>query len=223
MIKVPSTENEVGEKASFNNILVKHLFASNLAVQNLRLLKLRDNQQLPSKHRTQELFRSWLFDISNSSEDLAPQTTIAEEKEEIDILERLIRALRDSPVTPGEISSADEEMDRLMSQDPQRVMNSLSKYMLEVFSNPETLANILLLVGRQPFKLMYGTGVTMAVAGLTHKNFMVKEAAIRAFEQWNDPSSLKILTNLGDLPEWLMSYIRDVIASIQESTSAASA
>ncbi len=52
---------------------------------------------------------------------------------------------------------------------------------------------------------------------LANKDVEIKDFAIRVFESWADPESLKILDNTVVTPEWLESYRKLVVKDLKTS------
>ena len=50
---------------------------------------------------------------------------------------------------------------------------------------------------------------------LANKDVEIKDFAIRVFESWADPESLKILDNTVVTPEWLESYRKLVVKDLK--------
>lgn len=122
----------------------------------------------------------------------------------------LLQALKQESVEPGVLGRADSIISNCLQINELATTNWLSDLFIHNFDRPTIAADILLLAGRLPYQTANPTLVTLAIGGLNHTNIAVQEAAIRAFENWAAPNSLKILENIQVHSEWLRDYLEDV-------------
>ncbi len=128
----------------------------------------------------------------------------------------LLNALRDEPVIPGELGLADRILRDAISINAMAAMHWLSDFFLSRFAKSPTIASgIVMLVGRLPYEVANPTGVTVALSALVNKATSVQEAGIRAFENWANHESLKILQSVSVKDGWLKRYLEKVIDDIR--------
>lgn len=129
--------------------------------------------------------------------------------------QKLLDAIRLDPVIPGEVGRGDDIVAKCLRLNALAASVWLCNLFNKHYSRPSIAADLLLLVGRQPYDPANPNFVTMAIAGLSHKNRAVQEAAIRAFENWGRPEMAHILRSVRDLPGWLQSYLDGVIEYLE--------
>lgn len=83
------------------------------------------------------------------------------------------------------------------------------------FHNPEILIGILRVVARFEKEEIFPIGQIIATASLSHKDEIVQETAIRAFESWGGSSSLRILENVTVSSRWIKEYLDGVISDLK--------
>ena len=91
----------------------------------------------------------------------------------------------------------------------------LNKIYVNNFNKPEVLISILRLVARIQSDCIFPEGKMMAIAALSHKDPIVQECGIRAFESWGTLDSLNILQNVKVSSDWLQEYLDKVIEDIK--------
>ncbi|GAB6395525.1 MAG: hypothetical protein MdMp024_1837 [Bacteroidales bacterium] len=91
----------------------------------------------------------------------------------------------------------------------------LNRIYVTNFHNSEILIGILRVIARFEKEEIFPIGHTIAVASLNHKDEIVQETAIRAFESWGGKASLKILENVSVSSKWVKEYIEEVIADLK--------
>lgn len=127
----------------------------------------------------------------------------------------LLLALKVDSVEPGVLGVADSIISKCLNINSIVTALWLNELFINNFNRPALASDLLLLVGRLPYKIANPTGVTMAIAGFSHSNAAVQEAAIRAFENWANIDSLKILLNVDVKPAWLRKYLDNVISDLK--------
>ena len=92
----------------------------------------------------------------------------------------------------------------------------LNDLFLRMFDNTRVIIGLLQAISHLNYLEIYPTGQTMALAALSHKNAEVRECGIRAFENWCNNESLKVLKNVHYPEKWLQDYVNQVIKDIEE-------
>ena len=91
----------------------------------------------------------------------------------------------------------------------------LNKIYVDNFAKSEILIGILRVIARFERNEIYPIGDTIATASLSHKDEIVQETAIRAFENWGGIKSIEILENVSVSSKWIQSYLKEVIADLK--------
>jgi len=91
----------------------------------------------------------------------------------------------------------------------------LNRIFVNNFHNSEILIGILHIIARFEKEEIYPIGETIALASLSHKDEIVKENAIRAFENWGGLGSLKLLEKVSVSSEWVKKYLDEVISDLK--------
>jgi hypothetical protein len=86
---------------------------------------------------------------------------------------------------------------------------------IDNYDDEYIVSSILRVISHFDYYELYPHGMTMATAALTHKSLIVKENAIRVFENWENPDCLNILKDVEVNEEWLRSYIEQVIFDLE--------
>ncbi len=91
----------------------------------------------------------------------------------------------------------------------------LNRIYVDNFNNTEVLIGILRVIARFEREEIYPIGETIALASLSHKDEVVQENAIRAFESWGGQESLEILENVSISSSWVKEYLLEVISDLK--------
>jgi hypothetical protein len=83
------------------------------------------------------------------------------------------------------------------------------------FKNARILIGILQIISRFGGEEIHPAGEVMARAALVHKDEVVQETAIRAFESWGGARSLKTLENVSVSSSWVKEYLDEVISDLK--------
>jgi len=79
---------------------------------------------------------------------------------------------------------------------------------------------ILRTVAHFDYSEVFPEGPTMALAALHNKDIMVRECAIRAFENWRSAECLPLLRATQFAEPWMTDYVAKVIADLEEASEA---
>lgn len=123
---------------------------------------------------------------------------------------RLLLALKQEPFEVGVVGQADKIVKEAIGKNALATLAWLNELYVGNFHRPAIAADLLALVSRIPYPIAGTSGMVMAIAGLSHKNGAVQEAAIRSFENWASPGSLQVLESVQPSAKWLADYLEDV-------------
>ena len=117
----------------------------------------------------------------------------------------------------GFIGNTTKLIEKYIKLNKDLTLNSLSKFGLDNFNNIKIIYAILHTFAHLRYNLVEPIGPTFALAVLSHKNIEIKDFSIQCFEIWNDKKTLSYLKSIKIEEEWLNSYFKSVITSIELS------
>jgi len=129
---------------------------------------------------------------------------------------KLINLILESDFEYGIDSQSDVFIRNQMKENSLAVKHWLNDIFVENFDNPKILVGILRIVSRLSYSDVFPQGQTIATTAFSHSDAEVKECGVRAFENWGDLQSLKILENLQVSPPWLQDYIKHVVKDLRK-------
>lgn len=127
----------------------------------------------------------------------------------------LLSAILSSPFEPGVGSSVDDLLRDALDLHGKLTLQWVSDLFLANFDKPAVSGDLLAYSSRLSYEEASPTVVLMAIAGINHTSVRVQEAAIRAFENWANADSLKVLENVHLNAKWLQEYVAEVIDDIK--------
>ena len=128
----------------------------------------------------------------------------------------LIMLIREEEFEYGLDTKADILVRKKMEQNSLATKEWLNTIFIESLTNTGILLGVLIIVSRFDYSMIYPEGQIMATAALSHKDPEIQECGVRAFENWGNRNSLKILKNLKVPTEWLQEYINEVIDDLEK-------
>jgi hypothetical protein len=127
-------------------------------------------------------------------------------------------ALQSVPVEDGYSHPAEDILLRSIFVDAQATLRWVSAaYVTAKEKNPSLAASIVRCIGRLNRDLVTEWVESLAMRALTHQNSEVREASIRAFEEWGEDTALELLqVRLGyEKAPWLREYLMAVIEDLR--------
>jgi hypothetical protein len=142
-------------------------------------------------------------------------------KERLDTLKEnftreLITLIREEEFEYGLDTRADILVRKKMEQNALATKEWLNTLFIESFNNTRILLGVLIIISRFDYFMIYPEGQIMATAVLAHKDPEIQECGVRAFENWGNRHSLRILKNLKVPTKWLQEYINAVIDDLEK-------
>ena len=128
----------------------------------------------------------------------------------------LITLIREEEFEYGLDTRADILVRKKMEQNALATKEWLNTLFIESFDNTRILIGVLIIISRFDYFMIYPEGQIMATAALAHKDPEIQECGIRAFENWGNRHSLRILKNLKVPTKWLQEYINEVIDDLEK-------
>lgn len=139
-------------------------------------------------------------------------------KNEIEILhikDNAIRTLVNDDIMVGYSSLTENYFKELLNKDVSIFKDVLNLVYYEVFDNDENLQKFIEVMSNLDYELIYPTNTILALGAINHINIGVQEAAIAAFEKWDDKKNTKFLKNIHYTPEWIKNYAHNVIEYLE--------
>jgi len=128
----------------------------------------------------------------------------------------LIMLIREEEFEYGLGTKADILVRKKMEQNALATKEWLTTIFIESFTNTRILLGVLIIISRFDYYMIYPEGQLMATAALLHKDPEIQECCVRAFENWGNRHSLRILKNLKVPTKWLQEYINAVIDDLEK-------
>ncbi|MDR1089537.1 MAG: hypothetical protein LBL79_00540 [Prevotella sp.] len=152
-------------------------------------------------------------DNSTSSENKANDTRLLEFEQKFS--KQFIAHILEDDFEYGIDSKAHAMVKNQMKINSAVTKDWLNRIYVTNFQNPEILIGILRVIARFEKEEIFPIGQTIATASLNHKDEIVQETAIRAFESWGGKSNLKILENVTVSSKWIKEYLDGVISDLK--------
>lgn len=129
---------------------------------------------------------------------------------------KFVQMLHESEFEFGFSSAADEYVQSAINTFGPYTREWINDLFVCKFDDPFILCAILRVIAHLDYHQIYPQGITMATAALQHIDLGVRECAVRCFESWENPESLKILRNVSFTEDWLSEYLMDVISDLED-------
>ena len=127
----------------------------------------------------------------------------------------IVRMLDDVPLEDGMLHPADSIVAHQLCVDKGECISSLDRAFRGFLSSrPQISAAILRLVGRLDYVDVGRSGMSLARAGLGQGDVEIREAAVRALENWGGAEATRLLRNHRDAEPWISDYVKQVIADL---------
>lgn len=124
---------------------------------------------------------------------------------------KLLNALFEEPIEDGYSHIGEEIIERAININSKDAPIWIQSLFCENINNSYLAIGLLRCVGRLEHKKVYPWGDMMVIGGLNNSNDEVREAAIRAIENWEDKNLVKLLAEHEEKVSWLAEYIGQVI------------
>jgi hypothetical protein len=142
-----------------------------------------------------------------------------DDKKYVSFRSKLIAALLEAPMEDGITHPAEELIDEALRAGTSDCRDWLSRVLVEHYeARPSISASIVRCVGRLEYDQVGHWGMHVADDALRHEDVEVREAAIRALEDWGGCEALRLLRSHRDSVAWLSEYVSQVIADLSETT-----
>lgn len=134
---------------------------------------------------------------------------------------KLLNLILESDFEYGIESEVDVFIRNQMKENSLATKSWLNDIFVEYFANPVILVGILRIISRLSYYEVFPQGQVLATAALSHNDVEVKECGVRAFENWGNLDSIRILENLHVSPSWFQGYIDQVLEDLRKKHNVA--
>jgi len=118
----------------------------------------------------------------------------------------------------GYTSTAERYLRSLLQENRLLARNWLSQLFTSLFAQQDSryVDRILRVIQNLDYQELDHQGVLIAMAATRHRDILIREGAIRAFESWPTLETLRLLESFHCDEPWLRRYVDQVIADIGE-------
>jgi hypothetical protein len=131
------------------------------------------------------------------------------------IKRRIINMMKNENVVVGFTSMTEIFLSELLEKDLSLLKDVLNLVYTEVFDNPEELQKFIEIMSNLEYEVLHPTNTILALGVIQHTDIGVQEAAIAAFEKWDDKTNLKLLKNINYTADWIEDYANEVIQYLE--------
>lgn len=124
---------------------------------------------------------------------------------------KAIRLLKNEDIAIGYNSMTERFFNDLLVEDPSFLKDLLNHIVIDVFKNEEILQKFIEVMSNLDYDSLYPTNTILALGTVNHANVGVQEAALAAYEKWDDKRNLNILKNIKYTTGWIEKYAKEII------------
>lgn len=130
----------------------------------------------------------------------------------------LVYVFEEFPIEDGIYHPADDIIEKALCDDNHTFRDALVRGFYEFQDlRPAIGAAFLRCTARVDFAKIGDIGLSLAQDALDHHNIEIREAAVRALENWGGREAIKILRKHNDSESWLCKYIDQVIIDLSDA------
>jgi len=129
--------------------------------------------------------------------------------------QRATQLLKESIYDYGFSSEAEVYIQEHLEENGIYCREWLNEIYLENINDESMIVALLRVISHFEYDEVFPVGMTIASAALGLKSNLVKENAIRAFENWEDPRNIKLL-EMVDCTDYLKPYLEQVIQDLRD-------
>ncbi|MDR3160323.1 MAG: hypothetical protein LBU28_01760 [Spirochaetaceae bacterium] len=139
------------------------------------------------------------------------------EKEEKALFKKtFLLYIKESVYEYGFSSEAEDYLNSRLKNDGAYYREWINELFLNHIDNEAVVIGLLRIISHIAYDDIFPVGMTIAAASLSHKSNLVKENAIRAFENWEEPRNITLLESIECTDPLLNNYISQVIQDLKE-------
>lgn len=128
---------------------------------------------------------------------------------------KVLRLLDNEDIAVGFSSLTERFFSDLLDRDTLFLLDLLNLIYKENFDNVELMQKFIEVMSNLDYKALYPTNTILALGVINHTNIGIQEAAIAAFEKWDDKNNLTLLKNINYTTPWVEEYAKNVIQYLE--------
>lgn len=141
----------------------------------------------------------------------ADSSDLQDEKKIQLIKNKALRTLMNEDVAVGYSSMTERYFNDLLKEDVLLLKDILNHIYKDVFDDAEILQKFIEVMSNLDYELLHPTNTILAVGVINHVDVGVQEAALAAFEKWDDKSNANFLKNINYTTGWIEKYAEEII------------
>jgi len=119
---------------------------------------------------------------------------------------RFVMVARNEEIEYGFVSASERLMKEMFQEFPDSIGAIAQGIFLLEIDKPAVLISLIKAISAIPYAAMWPYSQMIAISALANANEEVREAGIRAFEQWEHPDGIKLLKSTTTALSWLEEY-----------------
>ncbi|HDR8123586.1 hypothetical protein PDN28_14500 [Bacillus cereus] len=128
---------------------------------------------------------------------------------------KILNMLKNENIEVGYTSMTEMFLNKMLKNDLSETKDIINLIYFDVFDKPKLLQKLVEVVSDLDYEKLSPLNKIIAVGVINHKDVGVQEAAIAAFEKWDDKENLKLLMNIQYTTPWIEDYAKEVIEYLE--------
>lgn len=180
-----------------------------------RSKELKHAHNVKIDYHSNENERRLLYGENYSSENILNENR----KKEINgKTEEFLYLLRHSYFEDGMENEVSRFLDKLMEDNMCVTREWINDIFIKKYNDSNVVIRILYLLTNYSRREMGGNAISMAIMGLSHKDDMVKSAALKVVDHWNSPDMLPLLKNIEVKTPWVEDMLNVIVQQIENAS-----
>lgn len=126
-----------------------------------------------------------------------------------------LTAIQEEPIEDGIAHPVEGIVREHLTTHPALCLEWLARLFGEYYSRrPSFCSALLRCIARLPYDAVRSWGLSLVRYALSHRSTEVREAAVRALDNWGGAEALTLLREHSEQPGWLADYVQQVIADL---------
>lgn len=186
---------------------------SNYTSINVEGISYSNKDESPYIKKEEDFFSVKEFSASTSTESSFNKeaSTLKSEKDLQVIKRKVLSMLINEDIIVGYSSMTEVFLNELLEKDPSLTKEVINRLYVENIEKPIRLQKIIEVMSNLDYKKMYPTNIILALGVINNVDVAVQEAAIAAYEKWEDPKNISVLKSTKYTVEWIEDYAKEVI------------
>lgn len=124
---------------------------------------------------------------------------------------KALRLLMNEDIAVGYSSMTERYFNDLSKEDVSFLKDVINLVYKDAFDNVEVLQKFIEVMSNLDYELLYPTNTILAIGVINHIDVGVQEAALAAFEKWDDKGNVNMLKNINYTTGWIGKYAQEII------------